>query len=144
MTTTTKMRTYCITVDGEDLGLGYEAETPQDALRDYLGARSAYRDERRSLEHATYRVSEMATSYLLGPDVVTYVDSRGRLHQGHVTTEHASSSYGMPVLIDREGQPLGPAEIGAILAFPDPTEGQRSLLDDARTAGYRVDRQYQP
>jgi hypothetical protein len=51
-----------------------------------------------------------------------------------LTTQHAASSYGLPVLVDGHGAAIGPAELGAaVLVIHD-----GAVAGQAEAAGYLV------
>lgn len=66
----------------------------------------------------------MSTAQLLSAD--------RKVEVVRLTREHASSSYGLPVVV-RHGVALGPAELPGVLVVDDPVEAGR-----AQAAGYRV------
>lgn len=53
----------------------------------------------------------------------------------YLTTNHAMSSYGLPVLVDKKNQAYGPADLpaGTILRMP------AVYAEGARKAGYTVE-----
>lgn len=61
-------------------------------------------------------------------------------YQGIFTTEHAMSSYGLPVLlIGAAGRAVGPAEVRRIYTIGAPrTADERTVIDAARRAGYLI------
>jgi hypothetical protein len=50
-----------------------------------------------------------------------------------LTTDHAASSYGLPVVVTRDGEVLGPADLADELVIEDPI-----AAGHAEAAGYRV------
>jgi hypothetical protein len=67
--------------------------------------------------------------------------------RGSLTTEHAASSRGLPVVVDASGTARGTAEVGELHVYSEEeadgyrhplTAGQRELVDAAVRAGYRV------
>ena len=50
-----------------------------------------------------------------------------------LTTDHAASSYGLPVVVTKRGEALGPADLDGELVIEDPIAAGR-----AEAAGYRV------
>ncbi len=67
-----------------------------------------------------------------------YVNPRGQVRRGHLSTESSASSHGKTVLISG-GEVLSPGEVLALLAPAKPTEDQRAMLWRAIEAGYRVE-----
>ena len=54
---------------------------------------------------------------------------------GVLTTEHAASSYGLPILL-LDGKPHGPGDLpGAVLTIPDASP---EVIRAARRAGWRI------
>jgi hypothetical protein len=66
------------------------------------------------------------------------VETAYRIYGGRLATEHAASSYGLPVLVTSEGEALGPADIEHIVIPPHPTDEERAILRGAIEAGYLV------
>lgn len=61
---------------------------------------------------------------------------------GVLTTEHAASSHGIPVVVGEDGTAYGPAEIMAALKVDEPQDleaDQVKVLKAARRAGYTLD-----
>jgi len=73
-----------------------------------------------------------------------------REHRGVLTTQHAASSYGQPVLVEDGGDPIGPAEAQAVLLYQPPyarrwadmedaqQAAQQAAVEAARRAGYQI------
>ena len=60
-----------------------------------------------------------------------------------VTTEHSAASYGMPVVVDGDGNVLGPSDLPAhsVLEFAKNSSGHtidRELREAASRAGFQV------
>ena len=69
-----------------------------------------------------------------------------------LTTDHAASSHGLPVVVRADGQALGPAEVASVEAMTyvstddeaghdiqrPLTQSESALLEGARRAGYPV------
>lgn len=66
---------------------------------------------------------------LKGPD--------GQATSARLTTEHATSSYGIPVLVLEDGTVLGPADV-ALNGYRVMT-GTQIEQDRLKTAGYRLE-----
>jgi hypothetical protein len=65
----------------------------------------------------------------------------GPVEQRHgvLTTEHAASSYGLPVVVGEDGQVYGPAEVPEINDLHcELSDEAAELIAAARSAGYRV------
>ena len=61
-------------------------------------------------------------------------------YQGILTTDHAQSSYGLPVLlIGAARQPVGPAEVRRVYTIEAPLSHERAVIEAARRAGYVID-----
>jgi hypothetical protein len=68
---------------------------------------------------------------------------------GYLTTDHPSSSHGLPVVVADDGQVLGPAEVAPLSVgewdddlgddiYRRLTAEQIALVEAARQAGYRI------
>jgi hypothetical protein len=68
--------------------------------------------------------------------MVLLKDSTGRALQARLTTDHATSSYGIPVLVLEDGTPLGPADVEA-QGYQVMTATSREQLA-LEAAGYRL------
>lgn len=57
-----------------------------------------------------------------------------------LTDEHASCSYGLPVVVGNDGQVYGPLEAGVVQVRPLGEEDveEITLVEAARQAGYQV------
>lgn len=74
------------------------------------------------------------------------LDALSAMRQGTLTTDHASSSHGLPVVVAAGGVALGPAEVDSVAvvrltaggAERDYTAAEVSMLEAARIAGYPV------
>lgn len=67
----------------------------------------------------------------------------GKVRLGTLTTEHSLSSYGLPVLIDEDDNPRGPADVDLLTDFPD--DGHvAEYIKSAKAAGYAVPANEQP
>ena len=64
-------------------------------------------------------------------------DPQGRRTAGTLSTTHAASSYGLPVLVLQDGTALGPGDV-ALQGYRVMTATQREQ-DLLRIAGYRLD-----
>lgn len=69
-----------------------------------------------------------------------------RIEPAVLTTEHAQSSYGLPVLLIG-GQVYGPADLPGLIVTADryperPSDDEQALLRAAIRAGYRVSLPY--
>lgn len=66
---------------------------------------------------------------------LTYFDNHG----SELTTEHAASSYGMPVLVRGDGSVYGPADLkGVTLRLSATNAADAELIAPARAAGWSV------
>ncbi len=85
----------------------------------------------------------MRVSFLDRPFQGLFTDAVGAektLH-GTLTTGHAASSYGMPVVVGEDGRVYGPADLpaGDCEIQPDGTSHQHAdLIEAAVAAGFRV------
>lgn len=63
-----------------------------------------------------------------------------RVGKGHLTNDHPSSSYGMPVFVGDGGRVYGPAEVGYLFYEPACYEDETGteLLTAAIRAGFRL------
>ncbi len=77
---------------------------------------------------------------------VRLVDAAGRRRRAYLTTDHAASSYGVPVLL-LDGEPLGPGDLAPGTWIEPPDRGSLTprfevthwpIVDRARAAGYPV------
>lgn len=58
---------------------------------------------------------------------------------GQLTTDHAASSYGLPVAVaDRNGAPYGPAECRLILLTPPESADDVQIVEAAAWVGFEV------
>ncbi|MBA2708259.1 MAG: hypothetical protein H0U59_10710 [Gemmatimonadaceae bacterium] len=72
--------------------------------------------------------------------VVCERDTNGRLTCGRLTSDHAASSYGVPVYVREDGAALGAAEVGP-LEMVDEVAREPTIapvLAAARAAGYTI------
>ena len=55
----------------------------------------------------------------------------GKIRKGYLTTEHAASSYNIPVCVDSDGQAYGSAEVLLV-------GGSEKAIEEAAAAGFRI------
>lgn len=70
-----------------------------------------------------------------------FADAAGREKQIHgtLTTDHAASSYGLPVVVADNGTVYGPAESHGLADLQGAAHLHTGLVDAARSAGYAIE-----
>lgn len=106
-------------------------------LAQHLGARGGGSPKRKRTL-STDRAKALARARWAGHEVLYQLPGDEHIHTGRLTTRHAASSYGLPVLVDaRTEEPLGNAEVAQVLVIS--ADLARPWVEAARRAGYRVE-----
>ena len=80
-------------------------------------------------------VDGLAAAMGRGWSPLTYFDDHG----SELTTEHAASSYGMPVLVRGDGKVYGPGDLpGVVLHLSATNDADAELIAPAVAAGWTV------